>query len=149
MRCECFTTVLDDLPFALTEAALLQRYRDWMQVDIGGLAEPGLVRHVQQLLATCDELAHFGWEQVAQQKGPQVDALLVDIFAAATWFKWPLAVTPQGERDLTLDSMRPGILGLDHAKHGPLLYLIEPDTIALCRQRVVEEQTQPKSPLSP
>ena len=136
MRCEYYAADVASLVQWLSSEAVLARYLDESGKELGSLAEAPLVQHIRCLHAVVRHIQTQGLEGACERDRSLVDALLTDIFAWGTFQQWsdiPVAVGEEG--DLPLEVVQRGLLGADMADQGALLFVPEPNVIALCRQR--------------
>jgi len=143
MRCACFRTDPAALLAALSSEQALARWQETITDEARALADRALIRHLRALTAVAGQVRHEGVERVAQRDPAAVDALLSELFAVATWHGWPLPIEPLGEQDLAVEGLPRGLLGADASRDGASLWLVDDQTVALARNRIVGSETEP------
>jgi hypothetical protein len=142
MQCLCYHIDPPTLVAALTEREVLERYLNDIGAELPSLADRAMVIHLRRMSTLASRVQADGLEVLAAQDSAAADALLTDLFAVATYRGWSLPVTLLGGRDLAVDKLPRGLLGADTEKDGALLWLIDPETLALARTREADELTE-------
>ncbi|TVR15455.1 MAG: hypothetical protein EA401_02700 [Planctomycetota bacterium] len=141
---ECYTSSSGQLLAGLISAQVLADYHLHMHNDLAQVVEPVLHRHLQQHLRWSQELLAAGLEVYAQQQPQRADSVLCDIFALATWYRWPLpGVHSLGTRTLPKELPATGLLASGVEPEGIRLWRCpgrEGDEIYLQRVRSVGEE---------
>lgn len=119
----------------LAEGELLARYVQALEAEAGSLAEAPQLAFGRRMLGLVARLGAEGVEQVASTDRAGLDALLTDVFALATWHRWPLPVEPLPPGEVDLEHAQRGLLGAETEGQGAVLYVIDEQTVALRRSR--------------
>ncbi len=135
VSCDCFRADSTDLLNHLAEGSLLSRYVEWLQASNAYQAEATQIAFSRRMLELVSRLAAEGVEGVAANDRASLDALLTDVFATATWHRWPLPVEALGSREIDPDQVQRGLLGAEREDQGAVLYVVDEETVALRRSR--------------
>jgi hypothetical protein len=135
VACDCFRADSTALLNHLVDGSLLARYADWLQASNASQAEATQVAFSRRMLELVTRLGAEGMEGVAAHDRAGLDALLTDVFATATWHRWPLPIEAIGSREIDPERAQRGLLGSECEAHGAVLYVVDEDTVALRRSR--------------
>jgi hypothetical protein len=139
MRCFCYRVDQPSLMVALTDEAVLTRYQNALSDELPSLADRGLVRFLRKQSTLVSRALSDGFDRLAEQDIAAADALLTDIFAVATYHNWFLPLESLGERELPVEELPRGLLSADVSTQGAKLWVIDVETIALCRDREADD----------
>jgi hypothetical protein len=142
MRCTCFRIDPPSLLAALSDEAFIARYQGALADELPGLADRALVRHLRRLSTIASRAVAGGFDRLAEADPGAADELLTDLFAVATWRAWPLPLEQLGERDLPVEGLPRGLLGQDAGSDGAKLWLLDDETLALCRDREADTEAE-------
>jgi hypothetical protein len=142
MQCACFRLDPPALVNALTDGDFLARYLADIGAELPGLADRGMVNHLRRMSTLASRVLSSGLERLAAEDPAAADALLSDLFAVATYRGWPLPVSALGLRELAVEALPRGLLGVDQAADGARLWLVDPETLALARTRESDEVSE-------
>ena len=120
---------------ALVDADTLGRYSATLEAAGGSQAEAGQVAFTRRMLGMVARIGAEGVDGLARDDRAGLDALLTDIFAVATWHRWPLPVARLDPGETDLDRAQRGLLGAEAEPQGAALYVLDEETVALRRWR--------------
>ena len=130
------TKVIYELVSALASPDIQRRYAEALDQELPHIVEPGLKQFNRQQRQRVDELAMYGYDAQLQQAPQQLDELLTDCFAIATWNRWPLPVKHLGQEPCQMTEQVQGLLGNQVSPQGASVFCFDNQRIALVRQRV-------------
>ncbi len=133
---ECYRTDPAALVAALTDGPMLARYQETIADELRSLADRQLVNHLKRMSTAASRAQASGFDQLARADLGSADSLLSEILAIALWHRWDLPLEALGQRDLTLDGLRRGLLGADHSIETASVWQLDGTTIAVARTRV-------------
>ena len=134
--CEMFQGDLGEVINALTSPDIQRRYAEALDQEVPELVEPALKKFNRDQRKRVDELALYGYEAQLERAPQELDELLTDCFAIATWHRWPLPVTFLGHEPCQMTEQVQGLLGHSTSSQGVAVFCFANQRIALVRQRV-------------
>lgn len=143
MQCDFYQGNRDALIAWCSSATALDLYQTYVAQEIEQLADISLLKHLRQLQTIAQMLQAQGLEQMAQEQRGAVDALFTDILACASYFQWSgLPMTFEHSGTLDLDVQERGLLGADEGLNTALLFIVDDEHIAICRNREADHEAR-------
>jgi len=134
-RCDVATLIA-----ALSATDLVQRWMEQQEIEVKSIVERALITHIRHLTMVASRIHGEGLDRVAAHDCAAADAFLSDAFAVATWHGWELPITTLGDLDMPLETRPRGLLGADRSSEGAQVWLIDRQTVAIARNRVVSDE---------
>ncbi|MBA3936860.1 MAG: hypothetical protein H0X38_05310 [Planctomycetes bacterium] len=134
-KCSIYRIDPPSLVAALTDEDVLARYQANISDEIPSLADRPLIAHLKRMSTSASRAQADGFDRFAEADPAAADSLLSDLFAVATYHRWPLPAQYLGEEEMPVDGIPRGLLGADTAPEGARLWQIDDETIALARSR--------------
>ena len=137
IACEMFRCD-GDLVSALLDPSMTNAYTSALEQEVHQLAEQSLRDHLRQMHRVLAALGAAGVDACRAQMPAELDALLTDIFAVASWHGWQLPVEHLGQHRKDLSQAQRGLLGYDASTGGAELYRCDETLVALVRDRSID-----------
>ena len=143
MQCEFYQGNRESLIAWCSSAATLEQYQTYVVQEIEQLADISLLKHLRQLQTVAQMLQAQGMDILAQDQRGAVDALFTDMVACGSYFKWSdIPLVYERSDTLDLDIQERGLLGADEGLNTALLFIVDEEHVAICRNREADHEAR-------